>query len=60
MEFQDKILKCIDCGADFIFTAFQFETEHSAIALLLAGGDIMSRVGGKARVKDLGYGWVSG
>jgi CxxC-x17-CxxC domain-containing protein len=21
MEFQDKILKCIDCGADFIFTA---------------------------------------
>jgi CxxC-x17-CxxC domain-containing protein len=21
MEFQDKTLKCIDCGADFIFTA---------------------------------------
>src|ERR1700742_2600506 len=21
MEFQDKMLKCIDCGADFIFTA---------------------------------------
>ena len=21
MEFQDKILKCIDCGADFVFTA---------------------------------------
>ncbi len=21
MEFQDKVLKCIDCGADFIFTA---------------------------------------
>jgi CxxC-x17-CxxC domain-containing protein len=21
MEFQDKILKCIDCGSDFIFTA---------------------------------------
>jgi CxxC-x17-CxxC domain-containing protein len=21
MEFQDKILKCIDCGGDFIFTA---------------------------------------
>lgn len=21
MEFQDKVLKCVDCGADFIFTA---------------------------------------
>ena len=21
MEFQDKVLKCIDCGADFIFTS---------------------------------------
>ena len=21
MEFQDKVLKCIDCGAEFIFTA---------------------------------------
>jgi CxxC-x17-CxxC domain-containing protein len=21
MDFQDKILKCIDCGSDFIFTA---------------------------------------
>lgn len=21
MEFQDKILKCIDCGSDFVFTA---------------------------------------
>jgi CxxC-x17-CxxC domain-containing protein len=21
MEFQDKVLKCTDCGADFIFTA---------------------------------------
>jgi CxxC-x17-CxxC domain-containing protein len=21
MEFQDKLLKCIDCGADFVFTA---------------------------------------
>jgi CxxC-x17-CxxC domain-containing protein len=21
MEFQDRILKCIDCGADFVFTA---------------------------------------
>lgn len=21
MEFQDKVLKCADCGADFIFTA---------------------------------------
>jgi CxxC-x17-CxxC domain-containing protein len=21
MEFQDKALKCVDCGADFIFTA---------------------------------------
>ncbi|HZQ90728.1 MAG TPA: zinc-ribbon domain containing protein [Terriglobales bacterium] len=21
MEFQDKILKCVDCGADFVFTA---------------------------------------
>jgi CxxC-x17-CxxC domain-containing protein len=21
MEFQDKVLKCIDCGSDFIFTA---------------------------------------
>jgi len=21
MEFQDKVLKCIDCGADFVFTA---------------------------------------
>ena len=21
MEFQDKTLKCVDCGADFIFTA---------------------------------------
>jgi CxxC-x17-CxxC domain-containing protein len=21
MEFQDKVLNCIDCGADFIFTA---------------------------------------
>lgn len=21
MEFQDKVLKCIDCGTDFIFTA---------------------------------------
>jgi CxxC-x17-CxxC domain-containing protein len=21
MEFQDKVLKCIDCGGDFIFTA---------------------------------------
>jgi CxxC-x17-CxxC domain-containing protein len=21
MEFQDKMLKCIDCGADFVFTA---------------------------------------
>jgi CxxC-x17-CxxC domain-containing protein len=21
MEFQDKILKCIDCGTDFVFTA---------------------------------------
>lgn len=21
MEFQDKLLKCVDCGADFIFTA---------------------------------------
>jgi CxxC-x17-CxxC domain-containing protein len=21
MEFQDKVLKCIDCGVDFIFTA---------------------------------------
>ncbi|MGA8764552.1 MAG: zinc-ribbon domain-containing protein, partial [Candidatus Sulfotelmatobacter sp.] len=21
MEFQDKVLKCIDCGIDFIFTA---------------------------------------
>jgi CxxC-x17-CxxC domain-containing protein len=21
MEFQDKILRCIDCGADFVFTA---------------------------------------
>jgi CxxC-x17-CxxC domain-containing protein len=21
MEFQDKILKCIDCGEDFVFTA---------------------------------------
>lgn len=21
MEFQDKILKCVDCGSDFIFTA---------------------------------------
>ena len=21
MEFQDKVLTCIDCGADFVFTA---------------------------------------
>ena len=21
MEFQDKVLKCVDCGADFIFTS---------------------------------------
>ena len=21
MEYQDKILKCIDCGTDFVFTA---------------------------------------
>jgi CxxC-x17-CxxC domain-containing protein len=21
MEFQDKVLKCVDCGAEFIFTA---------------------------------------
>jgi CxxC-x17-CxxC domain-containing protein len=21
MEFQDKVLKCIDCGVDFVFTA---------------------------------------
>lgn len=21
MEFQDRVLKCVDCGADFIFTA---------------------------------------
>jgi CxxC-x17-CxxC domain-containing protein len=21
MEFQDKVLKCIDCGSDFLFTA---------------------------------------
>lgn len=21
MEFQDKVLKCIDCGADFVFTS---------------------------------------
>ncbi len=21
MEFQDKVLKCIDCGTDFVFTA---------------------------------------
>ena len=21
MEFQDKVLKCVDCGADFVFTA---------------------------------------
>jgi len=21
MEFQDKVLRCIDCGADFVFTA---------------------------------------
>src|ERR1700740_1310415 len=21
MEFQDKILKCVDCGTDFVFTA---------------------------------------
>jgi CxxC-x17-CxxC domain-containing protein len=21
MEFQDKILKCVDCGSDFVFTA---------------------------------------
>jgi len=21
MEFQDKVLKCVDCGVDFIFTA---------------------------------------
>jgi CxxC-x17-CxxC domain-containing protein len=21
MEFQDKILKCVDCGAEFVFTA---------------------------------------
>jgi CxxC-x17-CxxC domain-containing protein len=21
MEFRDKVLKCVDCGADFIFTA---------------------------------------
>ena len=21
MEFQDKLLKCVDCGADFVFTA---------------------------------------
>jgi CxxC-x17-CxxC domain-containing protein len=21
MEFQDKVLKCVDCGTDFIFTA---------------------------------------
>ena len=25
MEFQDKILKCIDCGADFVFTAGEQE-----------------------------------
>jgi len=21
MEFQDKVLKCVDCGADFVFTS---------------------------------------
>jgi CxxC-x17-CxxC domain-containing protein len=21
MEFQDKVLKCVDCGSDFVFTA---------------------------------------
>jgi len=21
MEYQDKVLKCIDCGTDFVFTA---------------------------------------
>ena len=21
MDYQDKVLKCIDCGADFVFTA---------------------------------------
>ena len=21
MDFQDKVLKCVDCGADFVFTA---------------------------------------
>ena len=21
MEFQDKMLKCVDCGADFVFTS---------------------------------------
>src|SRR5579864_7990469 len=23
MEFQDKVLKCVDCGADFVFTAVE-------------------------------------
>ena len=31
MEFQDKVLKCIDCGTDFVFTAGEqlfFQDKH--------------------------------
>jgi DNA-directed RNA polymerase subunit RPC12/RpoP len=28
MEFKDKILKCIDCGSDFIFTADEQRFSH--------------------------------
>jgi|SRR5471032_643864 CxxC-x17-CxxC domain-containing protein len=28
MEFQDKVLKCVDCGEDFVFTAGEQQFFH--------------------------------
>ena len=41
MEFQDKVLTCIDCGADFVFTA----GEHRRM-LEAAGFDVLALHGG--------------
>ena len=60
-EFNDKILKCVDCGVDFVFTAgeqvffadknFKNEPKRCKPCKLKRNTDLGSRHGGRGRVE---------
>ena len=53
---QGEVLQAFDEGAHFRFTALQLDAEHRAEPVLLARGQRMPRMRGKARVMQRAHG----